>query len=935
MNSKKTSVNPYLVRYDTSLQDISLIFEQDDDIEFLLVCDAEKQIIGRILPQNIVEANEIGLAPDTPVQQVIPFEQQFIDFINNLQFVLGDSMSSLHSMITNETVAEYYFRLIWRLCRIWHKNATEWEACFDSVYNPVISIDEDGRINLFNRALERVSGIAASEARGQKITDIFSNSKLIEVLTTGQTQPTRKIQYQDKILLTNRTPLYKNGKIAGAVAVLQDISELEHIAEQLARTRELNRQLDAIFESSFDGLYLTDGEGNTLRLNQGFVRITGISMEECVGSNMRELVDTGVFSDSGTLLALEKQERATITLVARTGKEVLVTSTPIFDEQGNIAFIITNVRDITELNELERRLKHIGLRDRELDTILDSSFDGIFITDGEANTLRLNQAFERITGVTAQECVGRNMKELVDEGYFSGSGTLLVLEKGERATITLVTRTGKEVLVTSTPIFDDQGNIMLVVTNVRDITELNKLEREFKKMVGLRERELDAVFESSYDGLYITDGEANTLRLNEAFERILGVKAEECIGRNMRELVAEGVYSRSGTLLALEKQDQVTITLQAKTGKTALVTSTPIRDEHGNIILVVTNVRDISELNELQEKLGHAEGLSRFFQSELQEMKLRTQCVIHSSKMRELISMVVRIAAVDSTVLIQGESGVGKELVANTIHSNSNRGEQPMIKINCGAIPENLLESELFGYEPGAFTGASKQGKVGMFEVADQGILFLDEIGDLPLSLQVKLLRVLQDKEILRVGGTKPIKVDVRIIAGTNYNLKEMVEKKLFRKDLFYRLNVIPITVPPLRERREDIPILANHFLDNFNQKHGMNKKLSGSILAYFMEYDWPGNVRELENLVERLVVTSLNQTITAHDLSAWSELKPENKSDNEHGIVRLQDALENTERRILENAFSVCKSTYEVARALGISQPTVVRKAAKYGIRG
>jgi PAS domain S-box-containing protein len=934
MNSRKTSINPYLVRYDTSLQDISLIFEQDD-IEFLLVCDAEKQIIGRILPQNIVEANEIGLAPDTPVQQFIPFEQQFIDFINNLQFVLGDSMSSLHSMITDETATEYYFQLIWRLCRIWHKNATEWEACFDSVYNPVISIDEDGRINLFNRALERVSGITASEARGQKVTDIFTNSKLIEVLTTGQTQATRKIQYQDKILLTNRTPLYKNGKIAGAVAVLQDISELEHIAEQLARTRELNRQLDAIFESSFDGLYLTDGEGNTLRLNQGFVRITGISMEECVGSNMRELVDTGVFSDSGTLLALEKQERATITLVARTGKEVLVTSTPIFDEQGNIAFIITNVRDITELNEMERRLKHIGLRDRELDTILDSSFDGIFITDGEANTLRLNQAFERITGVTAQECVGRNMKELVDEGYFSGSGTLLVLEKGERATITLVTRTGKEVLVTSTPIFDDQGNIMLVVTNVRDITELNELEREFKKMVGLRERELDAVFESSYDGLYITDGEANTLRLNEAFERILGVKADECIGRNMRELVAEGVYSRSGTLLALEKQDQVTITLQAKTGKTALVTSTPIRDEHGNIILVVTNVRDISELNELQEKLGYAEGLSRFFQSELQEMKLRTQCVIHSSKMRELISMVVRIAAVDSTVLIQGESGVGKELVANTIHSNSNRREQPMIKINCGAIPENLLESELFGYEPGAFTGASKQGKVGMFEVANQGILFLDEIGDLPLGLQVKLLRVLQDKEILRVGGTKPIKVDVRIIAGTNYNLKEMVEKKLFRKDLFYRLNVIPITVPPLRERREDIPILANHFLDNFNQKHGMNKKLSGSILAYFMEYDWPGNVRELENLIERLVVTSLNQTITAHDLSAWSELKPENKSDEDHGIVPLQDALENTERRILENAFSVCKSTYEVARALGISQPTVVRKAAKYGIRG
>ncbi len=494
-------------------------------------------------------------------------------------------------------------------------------------------------------------------------------------------------------------------------------------------------------------------------------------------------------------------------------------------------------------------------------------------------------------------------------------------------------RTGKEVLVTSTPIFDDQGNIILVVTNVRDTTELNELERVFKKMVGLRERELDAIFESSYDGLYITDGEANTLRLNEAFERILGVTAAECVGRNMKDLVAEGVYSRSGTLLALEKGEAVTITLQSRIGKTALVTSTPIHDEHGNIILVVTNVRDISELNELQEKLGYAEGLSRFFQSELQELKLRTQCVVHSTKMRELIAMVVRIATVDSTVLIQGESGAGKELVANTIHSNSNRRQQPMIKINCGAIPENLLESELFGYEPGAFTGASKQGKIGLFEIAHNGILFLDEIGDLPLGLQVKLLRVLQDKEILRVGGTKPIKVDVRIIAGTNYNLQEMVEKKLFRNDLFYRLNVIPVTVPPLRERREDIPILAKHFLEGFNEKHGLNKKLSNSLLAYFMEYDWPGNVRELENLIERLVVTSPNQTISAQDLTAWPELKLE-KNTAEQGVLTLQEAVERTEKRVLESAFSFCKSTYEVAKVLGVSQPTIVRKAAKYGLR-
>lgn len=779
------------------------------------VANAKHEIIGFLTKNHILEAVANGLALDSPVMDLMSSDKEIINLL--------DESHELSQIFASQSLLQEYqennvdfdkskvSNLIWKFIQLFQKEKDDWEACFDSIYNPIISIDNDGNINYFNKAIEKVSGISTSEARGRNINDIFHTSKLVDVLNTLETQATQRIDEVGTTFISNRTPIIKNGRVVGAVAVLQEIADLEEIAEELARTKELNRELDAIIESSFDGLYLTDGEGNTLRLNQGFQRITGISSAECVGRNMSDLVDTGVFSDSGSLLAKEKRESVTITLTARTGKEILVTSTPIWDEAGNIALIVTNVRDITELNELERKLKHVE---------------------------------------------------------------------------------------------------------------------------GLREKELDAIFDSSYDGLYITDGEANTLRLNEAFERILGVTAKECIGRNMADLVREGVYSRSGTLLALEKRAAVTITLQAKTGRTALVTSTPIWDDQGNIILVVTNVRDISELNELQEKLEQFEGLTRAYQTELQELKLRTQCVVRSSKMRKLITLAVRVAGVDSTVLIQGESGVGKELVANTIHSNSNRKDGPYIKINCGAIPENLLESELFGYEPGSFTGAGKQGKPGMFELANSGTLFLDEIGDLPLGLQVKILRVIQDMQINRVGGTNPIDIDVRILAGTNYDLAEMVQKKLFRKDLFYRLNVIPILVPPLRERRDDIPVLSQHFLDKFNQRHQLNKKLSNDILAYFAAYDWPGNVRELENLIERLVVTSIQDNITLKDLSSWSEIGSVMPNIDDSNVASLQHALENTERRVLQNAFALYSSTYAIAKALGVSQPTVVRKAAKYGLK-
>jgi len=306
--------------------------------------------------------------------------------------------------------------------------------------------------------------------------------------------------------------------------------------------------------------------------------------------------------------------------------------------------------------------------------------------------------------------------------------------------------------------------------------------------------------------------------------------------------------------------------------------------------------------------------------------------------MKKIIELSTRVARVDSTVLITGESGVGKEIIAKLIHRASKRSSGPLIRINCGAIPENLLESELFGYESGAFTGARKDGKPGMFELAEGGTLFLDEIGEMPFSLQVKLLRVLQEREIVRVGGTKPTKVDVRIVTATNSNLEEMVANGTFREDLYYRLNVVNIAIPPLRERVDDIPHLALHFIKKFNTKYNMNKKMTLEAIDRLCQYSWPGNVRELENLIERLVVMVREEEIGVQHLPDSLQGRTEVDKGNVVSIseiVPLKKALEEVEKQLLSKALHKYGSTRKVAKVLGINQSTVVRKANRYELTG
>jgi len=449
---------------------------------------------------------------------------------------------------------------------------------------------------------------------------------------------------------------------------------------------------------------------------------------------------------------------------------------------------------------------------------------------------------------------------------------------------------------------------------------------------------LKDVIETSYDGIYITDGNAKTIMINKSYERITGLKREELLGRNMADLVNDGTISEVTSFWVLQNKKAKTVYQSFKGGKSALLTSTPFLDEKGNIKMIVTNVRDITELKELHEKENKRKDERIKYKGIIEELKLQMAndeyIIAEDESMLNLLLLAKRVARVDATVLITGESGSGKELFAKYIYNNSLRKNKPFIKINCGAIPENLIESELFGYAEGSFTGAVKGGKMGIFEAANNGTLLLDEIGELPLNMQVKLLRVLQDGKFEKVGSNDTIKVDVRIIASTNRNLEEMVEKGLFREDLFYRLNVVQLKVIPLRERKSSIIPLAEYFIKVYNEKYNMKKTVSKEVMKYLYEYNWPGNVRELRNLIEMMVVTSVDDNICkeilpAHILDEDYE-NYESADEAEDNIPKLTEALEKLEKDLIFKSYEKHGNVRGAAKELGIDASTFVRKRKK-----
>lgn len=438
-------------------------------------------------------------------------------------------------------------------------------------------------------------------------------------------------------------------------------------------------------------------------------------------------------------------------------------------------------------------------------------------------------------------------------------------------------------------------------------------------------------FESSYDGIHILDKDGATLYINKACTRIEGITEEEAKKKNIRQLVEEGVYSESVTLIVLETNAPATIVQTAKNGSEILVTGTPIYKD-GKIDKIIVNSRDITELNALKKEVLLREEQSRKYQEELElyrkEYMQPPLMVSKNLKMQKVLNLASVVSDVDSTVLVTGESGVGKGLISKYIHSCSGRRDGPFIKIDCSAIPETLFESEIFGYEKGAFTGAEKRGKIGLLELANGGTVFLDEIGEMPLAMQPKILRAIQDRQVRRVGGEELRNLDVRIIAATNIDIEKMVEEKLFREDLYYRLNVVPIQIPPLRERPEDILPLVNGIVEGINHKYGWHKVIDTATIKRMMVYPWPGNVRELENLIERLMVSTEGKTITVEDLPM--EMLGNTVTVKEEG-VDFKEIFSKFEYDLIKNVIKRKGSIIEAAGEIGVDVTTVRRKLKRF----
>ncbi|SHJ58993.1 sigma 54-interacting transcriptional regulator [Tepidibacter formicigenes] len=432
------------------------------------------------------------------------------------------------------------------------------------------------------------------------------------------------------------------------------------------------------------------------------------------------------------------------------------------------------------------------------------------------------------------------------------------------------------------------------------------------------------------DGICLMDNKGIITYVNTAYEKIFKTRAEDIIGKNVKN-----VYPNRPSIKALDENINILNVVMDENNDKQIISNSNSIFANGVFKGVLTTYKDVTDLRKMMYNLDKAREKIKYYEEELDKKNNVHEAfnfiIGKSSLLKEAIAMAFKAAKTSATVMIRGESGTGKELVAKAIHEASKRKKGPFIKVNCAAIPENLLESELFGYEKGAFTGALKR-KIGKFELANEGTIFLDEIGEINYNLQAKLLRAIQEKEIERLGGNTPIKTDIRIIAATNRNLEEMVSDNIFREDLYYRLNVIPIILPPLRNRKGDIPLLVEHFIEKIcNEENIPVKNISNEALKYLEEYSWPGNIRELENLIMRAIALS-EEEIDINSFPTFIKSISKNKN-----LINLKGndlaTMEEYDREIIKLALEKHKSFNKAAKALGLTHRTISLKAKKYNL--
>jgi len=563
--------------------------------------------------------------------------------------------------------------------------------------------------------------------------------------------------------------------------------------------------------------------------------------------------------------------------------------------------------------------------ERQFDAIINSMHNGVVIIDREGIITVFNSKAGQILGISPPDALGRHIEDVIpDSGLYKVLGdSCCEVNKKEKIGDAVV-------VVNRTPIVDG-GETIGAVSVFQDITELENIAEELERVKELKNT-LEDVVENPYEGIIVVDKEGLVTMINETYLKIVGRERDEVLGKHISHV------SEHCNLPQVLKTGEPLLCDFCNVRERGMITMRVPIMKDGQMVgaLGKTLFTDIDTARILNEKLVQLERQLAYYKEEYEKIHgshyVFGDVVGESEAIRDLKRKARRIAGSVSTVLITGESGTGKEMFAQAIHNASDRWNKPFIKINCAAIPDNLLESELFGYAEGAFTGAQKGGKPGKFELANKGVIFLDEIGDMPLVMQAKLLRVLQEYEVERIGGLEPVKIDVRVIAATNHDLEKMVEEGEFREDLYYRLNVIRIDLPPLRERPEDIPLLIDSLLAKLSAKLRKNiKGISTDALNLLQEYHWPGNVRELENILELAVNMTDEQFLDYDDFPCVVRKVQGNTKGKGKNLL---DVLGQVEKDMLINALKETRGDKKTAaRMLGIHPSALYRKLKKHDI--
>ncbi|PKM76682.1 MAG: AAA family ATPase [Firmicutes bacterium HGW-Firmicutes-15] len=808
------------------------------------------------------------------------------------------------------------------------------EILVESPYMALVIVDKDGYITVMNQTFLDLLGLRKDQAIGKYVLDVLPNSELPEVLKTGRIDKADIWPLNGIDTVVTRLPIIKDGEIVGAIgqSYFLDMSGARILMQKLQETEEEFRAYsDALIESPYMVYVTVNKEGLITMMNQTYLDEIGLEKKDVIGkyildvtpnSKLPEVLRTGRIDKADIWTINDRDTIVTRIPIVKNGEIIGAVGKSLFLDMSG-AKIMMN-----KLHETEKEFQALS------EALTESPYMIYVIVDKDGFITTMNQTYLDAYGLKKEEVLGKHILEIVPNSELP---TILKTGRIDEAVIWPIN--GRDTIMSRMPVIKDgeiigaiAKSLFLDMSGAKILMQkLQETEQEFQAIS-------EALIESPYMVYVIVDKDGIITAMNQTYLDALGLEKSQVVGKH---ILAITPTSQLIQIINTGRIDQADI--HFINGQQYIITRLPIIKD-GTIIGACARslFMDMSGAKILMKKLQETEKELNIYKEEVRQgyrAKWQFKDLIgESSAFVKVKSMAEQVSHTVSTLLITGESGTGKELFAHAIHNSSNRSSHPFVRINCAALPENLLESELFGYEEGAFTGAMKGGKPGKFELAMGGTIFLDEIGDMPLTMQTKLLSVLQERMVERVGGTKPIYINVRVIAATNRDLEQMVEEGKFRQDLYYRLNVVRINIPSLRERTDDIPQLVEALMHKINRGLGMKiTKISSKTIELMQNYTWPGNARELENLLERaLNLADMNRenSITIKHFPVLVE-KVHFKDEDVNALpTSLGDAIEQLEKKIIFQALENTNGNkVRTAKLLGIHTSALYRKLEKYGL--